>query len=447
MSFLLLLAGPGSPAQPLGVYLPVHDATVILELSTAPALAADQEWLDASAFLVNKAGALQGAISTKYTRDPETGRFRDPTLTVLLDNTEGAFDRRNDASPFAGALRARRQIRVRAHRGRPGEPVGAIRHLFRGFLRGLPRSYSMVRQFSWVTVSAFSGFRILSETSADEGAFTLDDDLLGLLDVGRLGGDDEPIELSGARIDALADVGGWPADLRSIDPGLVQVGDQDARSPMEAMHEVQDAEAGYLFLTPELELTFWDRLAPWEKARMAESQAYFGGAGLTIFDTNGIGPDVSRTKNDVRRTGLSGIEQSATDEDSIADLGRLTDGPSTVVAVDDDDVEGLVLLRLAQQADDLERLDQLDIEATADPTTLYDELLDRRQLDRITVELREPWSTEPDVRNWIVQSIEQTITHASWRGTYRLEPVLGIDLFTLDDDELGALDGDAVLAP
>lgn len=449
---VILLSGGGPPPVviPRGVYLPAHDTTLILEVSDSPALAADQNWLDASAFLVNLAGQLQGEVEWSHGRDSETDRFREGALSVLLDNTQGMFDRRNTESPFVGALRSLRQIRLRAHRGVPGA-VDDPETQFRGFVRGWPRSYGMVHQFSWITLKAFTGFRVLAGGGLEDGTFTLDHDTLGLLDVGRLAGDTESEELTGARIEAIADVAGWPADLRAIDEGLVYVGDSDADSPLEGMWQAEEAEGGYLFIAKDGTLTFLDRFTPWENPRQTTSQATFGGAlGLKLFDVDGIGPDADRIRNEVIRSGLSGIELSSIDEESIAEYGRQTDGPDSTIAVRNSDVEGLTAILLHRQVDDDERLEELVIEATVDPNTLYDELIERQILDRITVELTEPWG-ETSSDDWLVQNIHQSVTRASWRGVYRLAPTHDLDLFTLaaDDDvePLAALDGDGVLAP
>lgn len=452
MTFLLLLGG-GVDFEPTippgdGILDPGIELTLILELSDSKNLAEVQNWLPIEDFLRSKAGGLEGAITITHGRDTETDQFRAGTFSSWVDNTGRDFDTTNEASDFAGALKARRQLRFRMHAGRPGSPTSPIKTKFRGFSHGFPRRYGEANTFSWVQLEASDGSRIFQQSNLTEGVFTLDDDVLGILDVGRLAGDGDidGQELSGVRVESLADVARWPVSLRAIDPGLILVGEQTARSGLEALQQVSEAEDGATYFREDGTLEHLDRLYPWTRERSAVSQITIGpGQPVGYVDIDGIGPGDARLRNDVRRSGLSGNERSATDLGSVDEYGWATDGPSSVIAVNDDDVDGIVQSRILRYAVPLERIESITIDVIDEAHLL--EVLERQVLDRITVLVAPPGGGPYDPMPVIVQGIDLNLTPGQLQASYRLGPVPTVDLFTLDDDLLGLLDDEALLAP
>lgn len=477
----------------LGVYLPVHDRTLVLLVSATKPYE-PPEWVDASSLLLARAGSLQGDLNLQFGVDRETGAMRPATLKFWLDNTNRQFDTRNTSSPWVALLKPRRRVWLRTYDGRPGEALpGAdyvddvyddiyddiysgrpIDTLFDGFLQGFPRSRSMHNQFGFVTFTATDGTRIVAGSGVDDGDFVLDDDEYGPLDTGGfLGfteGDTAVNEMmSGDLMNRVLDAVKWPADRRDIAPGRIRVGyNRLAEQATGTIKDAVVAEYGATYFSTTGNFTFLDRLFPWTLDRSANVQAVFGPAGgealwggvpvtfdgeLIVYGVAGLpyqgidnaGPRDDNIKNKVSRTGLTGNEQVRQDDESIEDYGRLRDADE-VITVKDVDVRTVVDVELAMYAGPIESIDGFVLNALEN-RALYAETIHRQPFDRIAVVDDPPGGDPFPAVECFLQSKELTIGKGTWQATYRLAPAPTEALFTLNDDEDGELSGPTVLAP
>jgi hypothetical protein len=460
--------------------VPLHDRTLILELSRSDALAEAQDWVNASSYLLAKAGDLYGQITTTIGVDPDTGEFRPGTLSLWVDNTDRAFDTRNGASPFAECLQARRQIRLRSHPGRPGEIVedfysdiyddtyegvgravsdADITTHFCGFINRWPRSYGMANQFSWVQLTATDGSLILQQSSVSDAFFTLDDDTFGVLDgEGLLATSEDPSvdnadpathRLSGELVRLVLDAGDWPQNLRDIPPGRIVVGEGNAEgSSLQSLSDAAAAEEGYVLFWPDGRCAFLDRLYEWTSPRSAEVQARFGVDELPIIDIDGVGPDDNQIATNWRRTGLSGVEQALQDDEARRRWGRITDGPKSLTAVNDVDIVSQLEYRRARHGVRTEQITTLTLSGLlTDPATgetLHGVLVGLLPFDRIAVHFTPPGGDPYPPFEALVLQLATTISATEWTTVARLGPAPGEVLFALDDS---LLDDASVLAP
>lgn len=173
-------------------------------------------------------------ISASVTRgkNRDLDRFSSGSLQVLLNNNDRAFDPLYSASPFAGAIIPRREVRV-----------------------------------------TVDGERVI-ETTIDDWNFAYDpdgnsraeiqatDDLTLLARQVLTQGTATP-QLSGARVNAILDqeTVGWPVDKRSIDAGFSTLGDDFVEgNALSYLQVVSDSEQGLLFVGKTGNLVFRDRL-------------------------------------------------------------------------------------------------------------------------------------------------------------------------------------------
>ena len=173
---------------------------------------------------------ISASVSRGKNRDLD--RFNAGSLEVSLNNNDRAFDPLYTASPFAGAIIPRREVRV-----------------------------------------TVDGQRVI-ETTIDDWNFAYDpggnsraeiqatDDLTLLARQVLTQGTATP-QLSGARVTAILnqDSVAWPADKRSIDAGLSTLGDDFVEgNALAYLQKVSDSEQGLLFVGKTGNLVFRDRL-------------------------------------------------------------------------------------------------------------------------------------------------------------------------------------------
>lgn len=464
-----------------GAYMPGHDRTLILEISRSDALDEDQDWVNASQYLLGKTSEVGGSLTFQSGIDPDTGDFTPGTLSLWVDNTDGAFDTHNAQSPLRQCLQARRQIRLRSHKGQPGTIVddlyedvytdvysGSGRAIndadvtthFRGFIKRWPRSYDPGNTWSWVQLNATDGSLILQQSSLSDVFFTLDDDTFGLLDGEGLlavaanqavdDADPSTHRLSGDLVTLILDAATWPQDLRDLDAGRILVGEGSTDgSSLQSLADVGESEQGHFFFWPDGTAAWYDRLSEWLKDRSATPQARFGGPiGVPFTDIDGVGPDDREITSTWRRTGLSGMEQMRQHEDAKVRWGRITDGPLTISTVRDVDIVSQLDYLEARHGTRTEQISELTVSGVLpDPGTglpLTDLLVDLKPFDRIEIDFTPPNLDAYPTYEGVALQLETTVTDDNWVTVMRLGPAATETLFGLDDSPL---DSDAVLAP
>jgi hypothetical protein len=160
----------------------------------------------------------------------------------------------------------------------------------------------------------------------------------------NLSGGKWPEELSGARINRILDLAGWPADQREIDAGDYQIVSsgfsiRDNVSAIQHIQDVADSELGYVFMRGDNTFVYHDASHRNVDPRSTSSNATFSNTGTGfVFQELQMSLDKDAIINEATVTsGTTGaVPQTATDAASQAIYGVRSVSRSTLLANDAD---------------------------------------------------------------------------------------------------------------
>ena len=182
-----------------------------------------------------------------------TGRSIAGRLMAVLDNRSGDYNSFNTGSPIAGNMLPGREVRLLGtSAGLTDQPI------WRGFLlRIIPQPITGGDNV------------VLLEAVGPLGQINLDQIALGMKTARR----------TDLLIGDLLDDAGWPAAARSLDVGQTTITRYwaDRQYPLNAIQQVEDAEAGFLWETDDGKIGFKERRARLSGAALT-SQATFSDA-------------------------------------------------------------------------------------------------------------------------------------------------------------------------
>ena len=435
MSLLLLFAGAGTETLSGGV-TGLDGATVAIEFSPTTDPLDPPVWVD-----ITDRARFDDGVRIKRGRSSELDDFQAGTASFTLDNRDRTFDPTHAAGPYFGDLKPLRRFRIRVQHD------SVIYPLFSGFINGWPQTYGGPADVeATVPVSLVDGFGVfaLATLFDAEGAFTLDDSDLGVLDEDRLGvsGADDPVDgFSGDVAESLLELINYP-DI-ACDTGLSEVtSDIPTGDLLGQLKQLERSEDGFFYISANGTATFLERTRRQTLARMVTSQATFDDDGTdSRYSDVGFEYDADRLYNDVRRTGTSGNTQSAEDGTSVDSYFRRTHD-ETLLTTSDAQTRDLAVLFLDRHKDPLVRVPQLTVPVARDPQTLFPAAVGRELLDRVT--LRRLPQDEGSVyeSEQIVEGITHWFNTKNWTVTLQLSPGFISSWFTLDDSDLGELDDD-----
>lgn len=428
MSLLLFaMSGSGGPAA--------EYPTVSIEIAFG------HTWQDESPIFTDVSDYVEfeSGFTIRRGRSRELDTFQAGTANWTLRSDDRRFDPLYAAGPHYGDLEDRVPCRIRSTYD------GLTYDLFYGYIDAWPQSYTTGDNVALVDIVATDGFAILAGLGSMAGAFTLDDATLGVLDEDRLAGGGVEEELSGARIDALLDVSGWPQSLRDIATGSTLCQTQEVDEEMLASIQlVELSEDGFFYMKGNGDAVFHGRQDRQSVSRLATVQRTFSDADANyVYDNLVIIPrDVQYVANDVRRQRDGGVEQQVTSAASISKRGRITDAKSGLVMSSDAVAFDIATIHLLRHAEPGTRVDDLIIDPANAPEYLWPEVLGREILDRIEVERTPQQTGDAIVLEVLIQGIEHSWQSFQWVTRWYVTPADSFSFFTLDDATLGVLDED-----
>lgn len=341
-----------------------------------------------------------------------TGRLsgRSPgSASLILDNTDRAIDPTNTSATYN--LVPFRHARLRA-------VVDATTYpLFRGFVDAWPPAWSSFD--SWVNVRLVDGFAWLALKDAD-------------LDL--------PVQMSHDRVTALLDLAGWPAALRDIGDGVVELEayEQNSSNIYRTLIDTADAENGDLYVAPDGKITFRSRHNRFD----ATPDITFGESGVA-FSAASPAWDTTHLTNTARVELEDGRVFEAIDDASVTAYG------TRVLPTRDLPLRAVEAYTLAQW--DIVRwgephlwVDQLVIESSE--TGALPAMIQRQVGDLAAIDHVPPAGAAVDVQ-LNIERVRHTIGDVLWTTTFDLSPYFGEGpWFTWDEPALG-WDLDAKWAP
>jgi hypothetical protein len=260
-------------------------------------------------------------------------------------------------------------------------------------------------------------------------------------------------DLTGARIGWILDQAGWPAALRSVDPGLdTLVG---MTGPVGALSHILDvtlSENGLAFVAGNGNFTFFERdhvLKP----PYITSQATFGDGGNLPFllAQTELALDDLDIYNSAVVTPAVGGPMTASDATSETQYVTRTISPNLLTA------NPLTALAAAQwlvnhYKQPYERIRAIVVDALSNPALMWPQMLGRELWDRITVSRTffpsAPGAALPTAfsQPYLIEGIEHEWVAGYWKTTLRLSPAETQLYLILDNATLGKLDSGNQLA-
>ncbi|MEV0993410.1 hypothetical protein [Nonomuraea sp. NPDC050202] len=222
-------------------------------------------------------------------------------------------------------------------------------------------------------------------------------------------------EDSGARVERILDSIDWPAADRDIAVGnsTLQATTLEGNGLAE-LQLVADTEIGELYQDAGGKVVFRNRQALLTEDRSITPQARFGSGGAAAGRLPYHHVDIAYTRqqmaNVVRATRAGGVEQTASDQDSIDEYRTRTFEPGSELLMQTDaEAQSWAswLLYLAKEPE--LRFNEMLIISEDDPETLFPQILAREIGDRIIGERRPVGATEDIVREVFIRGIEHTM--------------------------------------
>ena len=367
--------------------------------------------------------------------------FQAGTCSVVLDNSEGAFDPDNLDGPFASGgvsqIAIMVPVRVRISYG------GVVYPLFVGYADAWrPRDIDGFNgDYTELTLTATDAFKVLAglilPAISTEGA-----------------GED-----TGARITRILEQADWytSGEFGSIDTGNSTLqGITYGSDALSLMQTAADSEIGHLYVGPDGAVTFKNRQSLLTETASNTVQAVFGDSpGTSHTDGTELNCavisrafDDTTLANDVQATRTGGTLQQVSDSASITStLFKRSFEKSDLILENDTDTLSWAQWVLYISKDGENRFESVEIDPFADQDNLWLQILNRTFWDRIQLWVRPPNVTDPISKDCFIAGIEHTcdVVAGTWRTKWTLQSADKYgSFFTLDNSTLGRLNENAL---
>ena len=359
------------------------------------------------------------------------------TMTLRLRDPDRTFDPSNVAGPFYGKLKPWNGIRLAA------TYAGLTTNLFTGFVRRWPQNFDAGQRRTTVNITAVDITAWLAlESTEPRNVFTLDDPVLGQLDVGNqlLGVVSFEEQTSGARITQILDRIGMPKWMRKIDQGRtwLKAHTPDDASVLPYFEQIVASEAGHMYVNGDGQLVFEER----HHARSDPTQS-----GPTLWLTDDRIADIDYQPSDdralrnwIERASEGGARSIASDQASIDLYGRKRDSRTDLLFANPAEAADQARWVRDLLSQPIDRIDPIVIDPTFDSTHLFPVVLASTVHRRFNVVHTPSGVGDPVDVDLHIRHVQHQIAGLSWRTTVQTTPVDDRPIFTLDDPVYGLLD-------
>ena len=350
-------------------------------------------------------------INSNRGRSRELDKYNAGSLEVIFDNTTRVFDPEYVDSPFNGQIIPHRQIRVQSN----GTAV------FYGLIDDWNLNYNPSGD-NTASAVASDGFTLLAQQSLSAHTATP--------------------QLTGARINAVLDRPevGWPADLRNIDLGQVDLqGDtvSEGAGVLTYLQIVEQTEPGSLFISKDGYVTFQDSLTGPSSATSVDLTD--DGSGIPFSGINVVyGSELLYNRVVVTRAG--GSPQVAEDIDSQNAYGISSLNLDGLLFTNDGDSLTLAQYLVQQYSEPEYRFDSLTIQMSELSTVQQNQVLTLELTDQVRIKFTPNGIGDPIIKYAGITGIEHRVGIFVHELTFRFE-TLDYAAFVLDDPIFGVLAG------
>jgi hypothetical protein len=347
-------------------------------------------------------------------------KFEAGSATVVLEDTTGAYNPSNPASPYYGKLVPLRKIRIW------GEYEGVQYPLFAGYIQSYDTNFKVgVSETSSVTLKCVDGFRFFNGVSVTTLA-------------GASAG-----QLSGSRITNFLDLVDWPTSQRAIDVGDSTLQNDPGtanRDVLGAIQLVEKSEFGAFYLDASGTVNYLSRTTVSEKADAIPVVYADDGTGI-YYQGIDFAYDDTLIVNNVSVQRVGGAIQNVFDQTSI-DTYFLHSGVRDGLLIQTDtEANNQAVMLLASRKDAVLRIDSMTL-------NLFDEsaetriiaALDSEIFDLINITKAVPGGSTV-TRELFVQGITHDVTPRSWNcSLLTSEPIIQAFILdsTTDQGKLGS---------
>jgi hypothetical protein len=369
------------------------------------AMATSPTWTDISAWVL--------AVSTSVGRSKNTDTFGAGTATVTLDNADRRFDPTHLTGPYVS--------------GGVSQLIPNVRLEVTAVFSAVTYHLATIWADSW-TVEHDTETSTCTVTGTDGTKF------FGRAQLRQIGSSYAG-EISGARVNRVLDLAGWPAALRATDDGITDLpATTFGEAAKDHVDKVAYAERGAFFFAADGKATFVgrhdqftdpNRIAPTET--FSDDPAHTGPrwasvAPFTIDDTELVN-SVS-----VSRTG--GVAQTRETTASITKYGTLTGADVADCLVRDDiAANNVARFYLALNDEPFVSVDEMTMVIIDNATDEYEQALKRKLRQRICVEVLPPGGGSRISQDSFIESISHSIDATAWVTSFALSSVERYDKF------------------
>jgi hypothetical protein len=243
------------------------------------------------------------------------------------------------------------------------------------------------------------------------------------------GGNRYDAELSGTRIGNVLDDLGWPAGLRDINSGLVQVmalANADIPSgglgALEHLQQVAEAEGGLLFIGPDGKVVFRDHLDRQTNHGTAEATFSDDGADMP-YALPELSDDDTFIYNeaDIEGGGITPGAAHVVRSDLQAEQGARVWSRTDSLIDDDEDALDQAIVISWRYSDSVLRAESLLVLPEVDPANLYPKVLGYEISDRINLELDSTENPAEIDEDYHIEGIEHSWeVHGQWQTKWQL---------------------------
>jgi hypothetical protein len=233
-------------------------------------------------------------------------------------------------------------------------------------------------------------------------------------------------DLSGARINRVLDLIGWPAADRSIDVGQSVMAQLDPNtigsSALSYLQSVELSELGALFISPDGKVSFHQRDKVL-KPPYNTSQLTLGPANepYELDGTQPVGDD-TQIYNDVVAQRSGGSKYTVVDTASIAAFGRRPLQETSLLNTSDVEVLDRANYRLFLQKSFSMRTEKVHVHPIDDAGNLFPHALGRELRERITFVRSFIGQGDAMTQVSLIEGIDHDLSEDDWTTDWSLEP-------------------------
>jgi hypothetical protein len=261
----------------------------------------------------------------------------------------------------------------------------------------------------------------ISDFAIYDGVVLSDQEILDHYNAGTNGFSGEG---TGTHAERILDILEWPAALRDIAAGDVNVGTYAwSGTALDYLQTLERTELAQFYIETDGTVIWRDRSALTDDTRSNTSQATFGdggGAELPYADIEIDGASETSIYNDVLITRDGGTPQRATDTTSIEEYGTHSYAESGSLDETDATAAAKAAAILSRRKEPKLRVLGITVNPQRDPDNLFPQVLGRKIGDRITVK-RRPLDVGAAIDQdcWI-ESIAHDVTPDTWMTRFGL---------------------------